>query len=88
MITVAALCGCAGLVVGLSTNVRMLILVVLLMSVAAFLAGGSQEGSILDAVAWSVAALVSSQVGYITMVILRTVWSVAQGKQRQPYHIR
>jgi ABC-type iron transport system FetAB permease component len=84
MITVAALCGCAGLVVGLSSNVRTLILVVLLLSFAAFIAGGSQERSILDAVAWSVTALVSSQVGYIAMVILRTVWSIAQGKYRQP----
>jgi len=84
MITVAALCGCAGLVVGLSSNVRTLILVVLLMSFAAFIVGGSQEWSMLDAVAWSVTALVSSQVGCIAMIILRTVRSVAQGKYRQP----
>ena len=84
MITVVGLCGCAGLVVGLSSNVRALILVVLLMSFAAFVTGGSQEGSMLDAVAWSMTALVSSQVGYVTMLVLRTVWSVAQAKYRQP----
>jgi hypothetical protein len=83
MIAVAALCTLAGLILGLSSNVRMLILVVLLMASAAFVAGGSQEGT-FAAVLWSVAAIVSSQIGYITMIVLRAAWSVAQAKYRQP----
>ena len=84
MMVVAALCALAGLALGFSSNVRMLILVVLLLAFAALVAGGSQEGSILVAVAWSVTAIVSSQVGYGTTIILRVVWSVAQAKYRQP----
>lgn len=83
MITVAALCVVAGLVLGLSSNVRMLILVVLIMTVTAFVAGVSQ-GSALTAGGWAVTALVSTQVGYITMILLRATWSVAQAKFRQP----
>lgn len=84
MMTIAALCGFGGLVLGLSSNVRMLILVVLLMAFAAFVAGGSQGGSALVAVAWALTALVTSQIGYITMIVLRAAWSVAQAKYRQP----
>ena len=84
MMVVAALCALAGLALGFSSNVRMLILVVPLLAFAALVAGGSQEESILVAVAWSVTAIVSSQVGYITTIVLRVVWSVAQAKYRQP----
>jgi hypothetical protein len=83
MITVAALGLVAGLVLGFSSNVRMLILVVLMMSLTAFVVGLSQ-GFALTAVGWSVTALVSTQVGYITMILLRATWSVAQAKFRQP----
>jgi hypothetical protein len=83
MVTVAILCALAGLVLGLSSNVRMFVLVVLLMVIAAFIAGSSQEGH-FAAVFWPVAALACSQIGYIGMIVLRAAWSVAQARYRQP----
>jgi hypothetical protein len=85
--TVAALCGFGGLVLGLSSNVRMLILVVPLMAVAAFVAGVLSEGSGLTGLGWALTAMVTAQVGYIIMIVLCAAWSVAQAKYRRavPY---
>jgi hypothetical protein len=83
MLIVAALCALAGLVLGLSSNIRMFALVALLMAFAAGIAGASQEGY-FSVVLWPIAAIVSSQIGYITMIVLRATWTVAQAKYRQP----
>lgn len=83
MITVAALCAVAGLVLGLGSNVRMFILVVMLITFAAFIAGLSQGGG-LPALGWGFIALIVTQVGYILMVILRAAWAAAQARYRQP----
>ena len=87
MITVAALCGFGGLVLGLSSNVRMLMLVMQLMAFGSCVAGFMHEGSGVASLAWALTAMVMTQVGYITMIVLRAAWSVAQAKYRQavPY---
>jgi 4-amino-4-deoxy-L-arabinose transferase-like glycosyltransferase len=84
MITVAALCGVAGLVLGLSSNVRMFVLIVLMIAFAAFLAGMSNDGSLLLGLGWALTALVTTQVAYVLMVFLRAGWIAAQAKSRQP----
>lgn len=83
MMTIAVLCGFGGLVLGLSSNVRMLILVVLLMLLAAFVAGVLQEGLGLAALAWALTALITSQVGYMTMIIARAGYAEDSSRARQ-----
>jgi hypothetical protein len=83
MMTVAALCGFGGLVLGLSSNVRMLILVVPLMACASFVAGVLPEGSGLTGLGWALTAMVTAQFGYISMIVFRAAWSVAQAKFRK-----
>ena len=84
MISVAALCGFGGLVLGLCSNVRMLMLVMPLMIFGSSLAGFMHEGSGLAGLGWALTAIGMTQVGYFTMIVLRAAWSVAQAKYRQP----
>jgi len=84
MITVAALCGFAGLILGFSTNIRMFVLVVLVIVLGVFLAGFMGDGSLLRAIAWGFGGLFATQIGYILMVVARAAVSVQSAKSRQP----
>ena len=83
MITVAALSVFAGLVLGLSSNIRMFILVVFVIVLATFLAGNF-DGTFLRGVGWACTGLVATQIGYVLMIIGRAAWATALTRLRQP----
>lgn len=83
MLIVAALCLLAGLILGLSANIRMFILIAAVIFVSTF-AAGVLGGSFLRGLAWSFGGLVAIQVGYILIIVARAAWSVALAKSRQP----
>jgi len=83
MITVAALCVFAGLVLGLSSNIRLFVLVVFVIVLATFIAGNF-GGTFLRGVGWACIGLVATQIGYVVMIIGRAAWATALTKSRQP----
>lgn len=84
MVILALLSGFAGLVLGVSSNIKMFILIAFLMTLGAFVAGAAQEGIGLTAVLFATTVLVSSQIGYAAMIVARAAWRDAPEWLRQP----